>query len=258
MWKTDEAIQRDADWKATLRRCREDPAEGYLHTVLPAGVLPFSNAVALTYEYPCTLGKEQEGLHRWLVYSSTYGIPLIIPAKLGKLRDQDHRKKAIEVTKEGLDHVGYGNEEAFEGYWPNIDEVMNQWNLGGTLYERHHAECVVVGSARFYFVTEEEYLAHWNAFHAAISPWYICLAQGCGYLVPMEPDAFDCYMLYVPCQHVAQKGAGRLEREYAETSKDSTRWGLNLCFRYVELGNHYPPHRKATVEVPFNVPVIGD
>ncbi len=61
MWKTGEAIQRDPDWKATLRRCREDPAEGYLHTVLPVGeVLPFSNAVALAYEYPCTLGKEQE------------------------------------------------------------------------------------------------------------------------------------------------------------------------------------------------------
>ncbi len=64
MWKTDETIQRDPDWKATMRRCWEDPTEGYLHTVLPAGeVLPFSDAMALTYEYPCTLGKEQEGLH---------------------------------------------------------------------------------------------------------------------------------------------------------------------------------------------------
>ncbi len=79
--------------------------------------------------------------------------------------------------------------------------------------------------------------------------------QGCGYLVPGEPDAFDYYMLHVQRQHVAQKGAGRLEREYAETSKDSTRWGLNPCFRYVELGNHYPPRRKAPVEVPFNVPI---
>ncbi len=33
--------------------------EGYLHTVLPAGeVLPFSEAVAIAYEYLCTLGKE--------------------------------------------------------------------------------------------------------------------------------------------------------------------------------------------------------
>ena len=46
----------------------EDPTEGYLHTVLPEGeVLPFSDAVAIAYEYPCTLGKEQEGLHKRLV-----------------------------------------------------------------------------------------------------------------------------------------------------------------------------------------------
>ncbi len=72
MWTTDEAIQNDPNWAVTLRRCPEDPAEGYLHTVLPAGeILPFSEAVAIAYEYPCTLGKEQEGLHKWLVYSST-------------------------------------------------------------------------------------------------------------------------------------------------------------------------------------------
>ncbi len=42
-----------------------------------------------------------------------------------------------------------------------------------------------------YFVMEEEYLAHWNSFHAAISPWYICPTQGCGYVFVGEPDAFD-------------------------------------------------------------------
>ncbi len=77
MWKTDEAIQRGHDWKATLNRCQENPSDGYLHTVMPTGeVLPFINAAALTYEYPCTLGKEQEGLHRRLVYSSVYGLPV--------------------------------------------------------------------------------------------------------------------------------------------------------------------------------------
>ncbi len=149
MWKTDEAIQRDPDWKATLRRCREDPVEGYLHTVLLAGeVLPFSDAVALTYEYPCTLGKEQEELHQRLVYSSAYGIPLITPAKSGRLRVQDHLKKAIEVIKKRIDHVGYVNDEVYEGDGPNIDEVTNQWSLGGTHYECHHVECVVVGTTR--------------------------------------------------------------------------------------------------------------
>ncbi len=56
--------------------------------MLPAGkVLPFRKAVALAYEDLCTLGKEQEGLHKQLVYSSAYGLPLITPAKSGKLQN---------------------------------------------------------------------------------------------------------------------------------------------------------------------------
>ncbi len=90
MRTTDKVIKDDPDWANTLRRCRKDPAESYLHTVLPTGeVLPFSEAVAIAYEYPCTLGKQQEGLHKWLVYSSTSGIPLITPALSGRLRLQD-------------------------------------------------------------------------------------------------------------------------------------------------------------------------
>ncbi len=100
MRTTDEAIQKDPDWTNTLLRCREDPTEGYLHTVLPTGeVLPFREAVAIAYEYPCTLGKEQEGLHKRLVYSSTYGLPLITPALSGKLRLQDWRSNALEILR---------------------------------------------------------------------------------------------------------------------------------------------------------------
>ncbi len=90
MQTTDDAIRNDPDWAVTLLRCREDPAEGYLHTVLLVEeVLPFSDAVAIAYEYPCTLGKKQEGLHKRLVYSSTYGLPLITLALSGRLRIQD-------------------------------------------------------------------------------------------------------------------------------------------------------------------------
>ena len=87
MRTTDTAITNDPDWKTMLRRYREDPTEGYLHTVLPTGeVLPFSEAVAMAYEYPYTLGKQQEGLHKRVVFSSTTGIPLITPALSGRLR----------------------------------------------------------------------------------------------------------------------------------------------------------------------------
>ncbi len=226
--------------------------------MLPAGeVLPFSVTVAIAYEYLCTLGKEQEGLHKRLVYSSVYGLALITPALSGRLRIQDRRRNALEVLRQGKDCVGYVGDEICEEDRPNPDMVPNKWSSAGFHYKCHHTECVVVGTAWLYFVTEEEYLTHWNAFHATVSPWYACPAVGCEFLVPGEPDAFDCYMMHVQRCHVAHGEAGELERESAETSKDSTRWGINPCFRDVELRDRCPPHQKTPVEAPYNEPVIG-
>ncbi len=36
---------------------------------------------------------------------------------------------------------------------PNPDIVSNQWNRPGSHYECHHLECVVMGTARLYFIT---------------------------------------------------------------------------------------------------------
>ncbi len=68
-----------------------------------------------------------------------------------------------------------------------------------------------MGTARLYFITEEEYLAHWNAFHTAVSPWYVCSTAGCEFVVPGTPDAFDCYMTHVQRCHVNPAGTGELE-----------------------------------------------
>ncbi len=140
---------------------------------------------------------------------------------------------------------------------PNPDAVPNKWSQAGFHYECHQAEFVVIGTARLYFVTEEEHLMHWNVFHAAVSPWYACLSTGCKFQVPREPDAFDCYMMHVQRCHVAHGEAGELERESGKTSQDSTRWGVNPCFRDVGLKDRHPPPRGIPVEVPGNAPVIG-
>ncbi len=153
--------------------------------------------------------------------------------------------------------MGYVRDEVYVEDRPNPDMIPNKWNQAGFHYECHHAKCVVIGTARLYFVTEEEYLAHWNAFHAAVSPWYACPATGCGFVVPGEPDAFDCYMMHVQRCHVAHGEAGGLERESGKTSQDSTRWGVNPCFRDVGLKDPHPPPRKILVEAPGNIPVIG-
>ncbi len=121
------------------RRCREDPTEGYLHTVLPTGeVLPYSEAVAIAYEYLCTLGKQQEGLHKRLVFSSTTGIPLITPALSWRLRLQDRRRSALDLLMTRKDRVGYAGDEVCGEDRPNPDIVPNRWNRPGVHYECHH------------------------------------------------------------------------------------------------------------------------
>ncbi len=225
---TDAAIEKDPEWATTLRRYREDPTEGYLHTVLPTGeVLPFSEVVPIAYEYPCTLGKQQEGLHRRLVFSSTTGIPLITPALSGRLRLQDRRRSALELLLKRKDRVGYVGDEVCGEDHPNPDIVSNRWNRPGSHYECHHLECVVMGTARL--ITEEEYLAHWNAFHATVSPLYVCSTAGCEFVVPGTLDAFDCYMMHMQRCHVNPVGTGGLERERRDTTLDSIRWGVYLA-----------------------------
>ncbi len=59
------------------------------------------------------------------------------------------------------------------------DEVRNHWRGDGFHYECHHDECYVTATAHMYFTSEEEYLLHWNAFHAAIGPWFICPVPQC-------------------------------------------------------------------------------
>ncbi len=217
--------------------------------------MPFSEAVAIAYEYPCTLGKQQEGLHRRLVFSSTTGIPLITPALSGRLCPQDRRRSALDLLINRKDWVGYVGDEVCREDRPNPDIVPNRWNRPGVHYECHHPECIVTGTAKLYFITEEEYLAHWNAFHAAVSPWYICPTMGCKFIVPGEPNAFDCYMMHVQRCHVNPGGTPGEGPEGCSGRVETP--PKTPCFRDVGLRDCHPPPRRIPVKAPDDLPVIG-
>ncbi len=158
MRNTATAIANVQDWTAPLLECNTDPVEGYLHDSLSSGyVLPISLALALAYEYPCTLGQQQPGLHQWLVYSSVYGIPLIVSAEALGIRIQHHREYAARSIRIGT--LGYVTDKCNHRGPSNHDEMLNQWNRRHTHYKCHHDECFMTGTARMYFTSEEEYLA---------------------------------------------------------------------------------------------------
>ncbi len=113
------AITNDWDWFGPLMEC-------HLHTVLSTGdVLPFSLALALVYEYPCTLGQQQPDLHKRLVYSSIYGIPLTALADpQGDPRVERRRERARRKAESGGRMVGYVSNTCTDDS-THRDEVRN-------------------------------------------------------------------------------------------------------------------------------------
>ena len=168
-----------------------------------------------------------------LVYSSIYGIPLIAPAEAQGIRVEHRREQARRAAAYRGRRVGYVSDNRTDDC-SYRDEVHNRWRKGETHYECHHDECFVMATARMYFTSEEEYMAHWNSFHAAISPWFICPINGCPYIATGEPDALDWYLDHVAQQHMTSPEGGQLEREGSETAEGTIRCGLNHQYRWPE------------------------
>ena len=110
-----------------------------------------------------------------------------------------------------------------------------------------------MATPRMYFTTEEEYVTHWNSFHAAISLWFLCPAHGCPYVATGEPDAVDWYLDHVAQQHVTSNEGGQLERDGSEITEGTIRWGLNHQYRWPRSGDNFRPWCR----IPVNPPEEG-
>ncbi len=93
-------------------------------------------------------------------------------------------------------------------------------------------------------------MAHWNSFHAAISPWFICPADGCPYVATGEPDTLDRYLDHVAQQHVTSHEGGQLEREGSETAEGTIRWSLNHQYRWPKQRDSFQPCHRTLVNSP--------
>ncbi len=107
-----------------------------------------------------------------------------------------------------------------------------------------------MATARMYFMSEEECVAHWNAFHATISPWFVFPVDRCPYVAAGEPDALDWYLDHVAQQHVTSDEGDPIEREGSETAEGIIHWGLNHQYRWPERGDNFQPCRRVSVNSP--------
>ena len=143
-----------------------------------------------------------------------------------------------------LSHGGYHTSVMSPMRWTrrNVDEVSNQRSLGGIPLRISPSGVRCCEYSPFLLHHGGGVYRPLECFpQCCFPPLYIFPAQVCKYVFPGESDALDYYMLRVQRPHIAKLKNGRLQGEYARTSQDTTFWGLNLCFRYVELGTNSPP-----------------
>ncbi len=55
-------------------------------------------------------------------------------------------------------------------------------------------DCRAFGTARFGFTTEDEWISHWNTFHVAVMPQFVCRHAGCGATFAADPGALDRFL----------------------------------------------------------------
>ncbi len=51
--------------------------------------------------------------------------------------------------------------------------------------------------ARFGFTMEEEFVTHWNTFHLAVMPQFVCQHPGCGPTFAANPGSLDRFLTHI-------------------------------------------------------------
>ncbi len=74
-------------------------------------------------------------------------------------------------------------------------------------------DCCSVGGLRLAFSAEEELVAHWNTFHVAVAPQFMCQVPGCHIIFAADPGALDRYLAHIEQKMTEEEGSRRPRRE---------------------------------------------
>ncbi len=181
----------------------------------------------------------------------TYTEPLFISRRIGVLIQSDRAAAVIKATGADLNFIPDWAVRAPTG--PRSYEVEPRacWNPGPVRYVCRGEGCRAFGTARFGFTTEEEWISHWNTFHVAVMPQFVCQHAGCGATFAADPGALDKFLDHTNRRQKEEAAAGLARHWQHPILSDTTSLELRPNPFYRPPNRHDEvPQRLSSVQAP--------
>ncbi len=172
----------------------------YLTVVLPGdkAMLTAQEAIEIGVAFPYARGRHQMPLGERVIVNDLYGSPLYQPAdrNFDSERSWGALTAAAVIKAMGADPNFVPDRAAKTPTGPRSYEVEShaRRSPGPVRYVCRGEDCRAFGTARFGFTSEEEWLSHWNTFHVAVMPQFVCQHAGCGAMFAADPGALDKFL----------------------------------------------------------------
>ena len=196
----DEYWQDQVRWSLYQPGPTESPVnfvgQGYMGVM----AIPYHVLAPMAWEYPYAFGQAQESVLDRLMMASLYGIKVLRPS----YTSATSRPEPIET----LDTPEV-KKAACSAYVTDTD-VSTEVQPSGCLtkvpsrimaFTCPEEPCGVFHNAGYYFVTVEQWVAHWNTFHVAISPKVNCPETGCPCKIAPGTDSVHAFLRHLTRVH---------------------------------------------------------
>ena len=105
---------------------------------------------------------------------------------------------AFDSGKGFMDHI---SDTDVNAHATPVGQV-GQGHRGAALFICPQPECMVAGGHTFLFATIEQWAAHWNTFHVAVTPVFNCMVRGCSFKTTAAPDSLDALFHHIKVAHL--------------------------------------------------------
>ncbi len=186
----------------------------YLTVVLPSdkAMLTAWEAIEICAAFPYARGCRQMPLGERIIVNDLYGTPLyqLADRSFESERSWGSLAAAAVIKATGADQNFVPGRAVRDPTGPQSYEVESRAcrSLGLVRYICRGEDCRAFGTAWFGFTTEEEWISHWNTFHVAVMPQFVCQNAGCGVTFAADPGALDKFLDHTNRRRQEEAAAG--------------------------------------------------